>query len=194
MRLPAAFQGMASQVMVMTVIMSVIMIALGIGMFLLFSWMVAKLTASIGNKVADFGKTVGLLSYVNAALMLFIMVPIMIIGLLIGLAAPPAVTAYGVTQVNPADAVGMMALGVLMLVGVILLIVWMVLLEGRAAAMANGTTWGAGIAGVIVTYLILLVIAFVIGMILMAIFLAAMSSSISMAGSFNPAGFAFGGL
>jgi hypothetical protein len=164
-------------------------IAIGIAAFLFVSWMITKLTASIGGKPSDFGRTCGLLAYSGAAFYLFLMLPLSVV---------QTALMWGTqTQMmsNPHASVSSMAgmMGVQMIFGAIsfAIAIWALLIEGRAASIANNTTWGAGIAGVFLTWVILFVIALIIIFAVVAVMFSTMSYQ---SYSYSPSGYAFWGL
>lgn len=135
---------------------AILNLVVGLLMFLALAWLTAKLAKSISTGKGDVGRTAGLLSYVNAALSLFVFVPIAIVGLAIRLGTSGAIAA------GPA----LMPVVLLAVIIAILFVLWVLLLAGRAASIANGSTYGGGIASVFLAFLILVGILIVIGIII----------------------------
>lgn len=159
---------------------AVLNLIVGLLMFLALAWLIAKLTQSISTGKADVGKTVGLLAYVNAALSLFVFVPIAIVSLAMRLSMG--------TTIMTGPAVMLMAL--LVIIFAIIFFIWALLLTGRAASIANNSTYGGGIASVLLAFLILIGILIVIGIII-GIFMAI---AILSSSSFSTTGYAIAGL
>lgn len=159
------------------IVSAIISIVVGLVAFLAISWLIAKLTKSISNGTGDFGKTVALLAYLQAAVFLLISLPLTLISTMANLSLPVGVGIYS----NIGVAIGIIVLALLFLV-------WLLIISGKAVAAANDVSLGGGIAAIIVAGLIVFVVFFVIGLILGMIILFSMASSFSSLGAFSLGG------
>jgi hypothetical protein len=157
------------------------------GMFLLISWLITKMTGALSNKGADFGKIAGMLSYTGAAFYIFVGLPLGIIVMLLMLA-----TGSFTVGMNPMAGAGMFV-GI-MVMGLISLLVaiWEWMIAGKAVSIVSDTSWGTGIASVLLGFIILVLIAFVVGLVLGLAFFSMMG--MSTMGSYSPTGLSVAGL
>jgi hypothetical protein len=140
-------------------------LVIGLVIFLAVCLLTTKITASIGGKKDDLQRTTGLLSYTGAAFYLFIQLPL---GIIMSIAmyalAGPAIAQSMVTgQMTISQSSQLTGIGLIYLALLLAMALWEWLIAGKAAATANNTTWGAGIAGLLLTMIILGVVVFVIG-------------------------------
>ena len=180
---------MGQGMMTASAAMLIIFVAVGemllyFGIFLLISWLITKLVGALSNKAADFGRIAGSLSYTGAAFYLFIGLPLGIITLLI-----MSVTG-SYTTLNPVAGAGMF-IGIIVIGLVMLLVaIWEWMIAGKAVAIISDTSWGTGIAAVLLGLIILVLIAVLVGF----IFGLAFFSMMGMSSMSSPAGFAMAGL
>ncbi len=171
-------------------------LVIGLVIFLAICLLTTKITASIGGKKDDLQKTTGLLSYTGAAFYLFIQLPLSVIinVVMFGLMGQTMAQSMVTGQIDPAKAGPLAGVGLIYLALLLAMALWEWLIAGKAAGIANGTTWGAGIAGLLLTMIILVVVLFVIGVTIgVAIGLGSISS-VSMTSTASPSGFAIAGL
>jgi len=151
--------------MLTTVLYAIIDLLTGLAIFLLLCWLMTKLMGVFRGKKADFGNTLGLLSYTGASFYLFIMLPLSIITS-IALSGSIGNLMAASTGGNPAAILPWLGPLMAVLVVTILAGVWEWLIAGRAAAVANDTTWGLGIATVLLAMIIVLLIVVAVGAII----------------------------
>lgn len=129
-------------------------IILGVVMFLIVGFVIAKIAGAIGSKPANVERTIGLLGYTQ------------VIPFVLGLIASLVVAVTGASIISTSSlgvavGTGLGFLGIIFVLGLLELI-WMLLVGGMAISIANEVSWGAGIAAYIVGGLIIAAILFAI--------------------------------
>jgi len=154
--------------------------------FLALCWLTAKLTKSISNGKGDFGKTLGLLAYLRAAVFVFIDIPVIILSTVYTLVTP----ATQVTISSSNIFLGLISFFITLAL-LILFFIWLLITGGKAVAAANNVSLGGAIAALFIAAVILFAVLLMIAMILV-IFVGLI---LWQSGAFSPSGFlSIGGL